>query len=286
MRRYSVMGLVLVLGVLGFVAGCGQENLGEESWVVVPTTIRPSLPPVTEPSSEPTDETEATEVKSELDLWAELIRPDQFNYDPDVIGAIEDPASIYVLANKLNQLPEDYVPEDLVEPDVRFSFDEDNPKRKMRQEAADALALLFEGAKEDGHTLFALSGYRSYATQKWIYEGFVASRGQEAADTFSARPGHSEHQTGLAMDVTSASVGYDLKEAFGETPEGIWVADNAHTYGFIIRYPEDKTEITQYKYEPWHLRYVGIDLATYLYEAGLTLEEFFGTALGGSRGDS
>ena len=100
------------------------------------------------------------------------------------------------------------------------------------------------------------------------------SDGGEAADTYSARAGHSEHQTGLAVDITSDSVNEELTVEFGETEEGKWVAENAHRFGFIIRYPEDKTLLTGYQYEPWHLRYVGIDAATEIYENGWILEEY------------
>lgn len=207
--------------------------------------------------------------------WQDMIRPGDFSYNTDEIKKVKNPISLYVMMNKANQLPSDFIPDTLTEPGVRFAFDHADEKRQMRKVAADALEKLFGGADEAGHTLYALSGYRSYNRQKSVYNYWVSLYGQEEADKFSARPGHSEHQTGLAMDITSESVAFDLQEAFGETPEGQWVKENAHLYGFIIRYPKDKTDITLYNYEPWHLRYVGEGLSTYLYEEDLTLEECF-----------
>ncbi len=135
-------------------------------------------------------------------------------------------------------------------------------------EASGPLWEMFAAAKEEGIKLWMTSGYRSYYDQQYIYNGYVKRDGQEKADTYSARPGHSEHQTGLAYDLN------DLDWNFGETPEGIWVAENCHKYGFILRYPKGKEEITGYMYEPWHIRYVGVEKAKEIYESGLCLEEF------------
>ena len=135
-------------------------------------------------------------------------------------------------------------------------------------EASGPLWEMISAAKSEGVKLWMTSGYRSYYDQQYIYNGYVKRDGQEEADTYSARPGHSEHQTGLAYDLN------DLTWDFGETPEGIWVAENCHKYGFILRYPAGKEEITGYKYEPWHIRYVGVEKATEIYESGLCLEEF------------
>lgn len=202
-----------------------------------------------------------------------------YNTSTHQIGEVSVPDSIYVLANKLNHLPEDYTPDPLRVPDIRFSIAEYNEKKNQREEPAKALELMFADAESEFHYLFAVSGYRSYNRQQTIYNYKVDTRGLEAADEVSARPGHSEHQTGLAMDITCESVGFGLEYAFGNTPEGIWVAENAHKYGFIIRYLEDKVDITGYNYEPWHLRYVGIDLASYVHENQLTLEELYSSIL-------
>jgi len=192
-----------------------------------------------------------------------------------------DPASAeakaaILLVNKQNSLDASYKPDDLVVPDVKFSFDGDNPKKQLQRVAAEALERLFAAAEKDGIELRAVSGYRSYATQKAIFERNAKLKGEAEANRTSAYPGQSEHQTGLAMDVSAASVNYALEEAFGETVEGIWLAEHAAEFGFIIRYPQEKEDITGYKYEPWHLRYVGVDVAEYVTAQGLTLEEYVG----------
>lgn len=188
--------------------------------------------------------------------------------------------SLMILVNKKRNLPEDYVPENMVIPQVKFSFEGDRPKKYLRKEAALALEDLFQEAKKDNLDLLAVSGYRSYQTQKNIFESKTRSIGEAAANMTSAYPGQSEHQTGLAMDITCAQAGFSLIEDFGAMEEGIWVKKNAHKYGFIVRYPKGKEDITGYSYEPWHLRYVGKETAAYIYEKGITLEEYFAQVYG------
>lgn len=129
---------------------------------------------------------------------------------------------------------------------------------------------LSNAAAEQGLSLYIGSGFRSYSDQNYIYNNYVSVDGKEKADTYSARPGHSEHQTGLAIDCNT------IDDAFGETKEAEFIAEHAHEFGFIIRYPKGKESITGYKYEPWHLRYLGTETATKVYESGLTLEEYLG----------
>lgn len=188
---------------------------------------------------------------------------------------IGNPYDVLAVINKEAALPEDYVPYDLIVPDVQFTFKENYPIKQLREPAAINLEKLFAAAEDAGYQLVARSGYRSYETQSDLFSAYARERGEEAANLFSARPGESEHQTGLAMDITSHSVNYQLTTAFGDTPEGVWVKENAHQYGFIIRYPDRKEEITQYQFEPWHLRYVGERAAKEIAENGLTLEEYF-----------
>jgi len=189
---------------------------------------------------------------------------------------ILNPNNIAVMVNKEVGLSSNYIPEDLVRPNVNFSFgDEDIEKAYLRQEAATALEILMNAASNEQIYLFAVSGYRSYDRQKTIYDNEVATSGVEWADKSIAIPGYSEHQTGLAMDVSAQSVGFRLTEDLGQTKEGIWLAENAHKYGFIIRYPKGKEGITGYRYEPWHIRYVGEEIAKDIYENDLTLEEYF-----------
>src|SRR5690606_37608630 len=121
------------------------------------------------------------------------------------------------------------------------------------------------------------SAYRSYGVQVNVYNGWVNQLGQAGADLTSARPGHSEHQTGLAVDISSVPAVCALDQCFADTPEGKWLAAHAHKWGFVLRYPNGKTSVTGYEFEPWHYRYVGVDLATAMHETGIrTLEEFFG----------
>jgi len=179
--------------------------------------------------------------------------------------------SMTQLVNKNHSIPRDYVPADLVWVSLPSTRD-----TQLRAEAAQQLIKLFDGASAQGLTLYCSSGYRSYATQAAIYQWHVEMYGVAGAELVSARPGMSEHQLGLAMDVTSASASFDLVESFGTTAEGQFVRDHAHKYGFIVRYPQGKTHITGYAYEPWHLRYLGVPVATAIYNSGKTMEEFYG----------
>lgn len=191
-------------------------------------------------------------------------------------GAIDTVKDSYtVLVNKEYSLPSNYIPKDLVVPDVLYNFNYYDEKKLLRQVAATALEELFVAADDEGLTLCAISGYRSYDRQKEIYDSNIATKGEEYTNRYSARPGHSEHQTGLSMDVSTISVDNRLEPVFAYTPEGKWLAANAHLFGFIIRYPDDKEYITGYSYEPWHVRYVGKDLAEYLFENEITLEDYY-----------
>ncbi|SEL17475.1 D-alanyl-D-alanine carboxypeptidase family protein [Paenibacillus sp. OK003] len=196
----------------------------------------------------------------------------------DAQAVVTNSEAMTVIVNKQRSLPEGYEPDDLVEPNVPFSFDGPHEKRHMRKEAAEALEKLFAGAKADDIELRAVSGYRSYQRQVSIYNNNVKTKGQEYTDRVSSVPGHSEHQTGLAIDVSSPSVGNAIEEVFGTSKEGQWLAEHAAEYGFIIRYPKGEEGITGYVYEPWHIRYVGTDLAPDVVKSGLTLEEYFDEA--------
>lgn len=195
------------------------------------------------------------------------------------IGLDIEPDSISVFVNKEYALPESYIPENLVVPNIKFYGGGNNDKNKLRQEAAEALEKMFCEALDDDIVLYGVSGYRSYARQKEIYDKNVRMRGSQATNKVSAAPGHSEHQTGLAMDISSKSIGGALTERFGETPEGKWVAENSYQYGFIIRYPKNGEQITGYSYEPWHLRYVGTEISEYIHNENITLEEYYGYTL-------
>ncbi|MBS8264545.1 D-alanyl-D-alanine carboxypeptidase family protein [Mesobacillus boroniphilus] len=189
---------------------------------------------------------------------------------------IQNPQNTMSLVNKIFGLPEDYIPADLVRPNVPFSFgDAKLEKSLMREEAAKALENMFAGARNDGIELAAVSGYRSYGRQETLFNAEVNKVGEEKALQAVARPGSSEHQSGLTMDISSKTNNFNLNEQFGSTKEGVWLAHNAHKYGFILRYPRGKENLTGYMYEPWHFRYVGIKAATEIYENDWTLEEYF-----------
>ena len=157
-----------------------------------------------------------------------------------------------LIVNKSYSIPASYAPGDLT------------------WECRAALDALSAGAAANGLSIYLISGYRSYDYQLGLYNRYVERDGQAAADRYSARAGHSEHQTGLAVDVNS------LDYSFSDTPEGQWLAAHCHEYGFILRYPEGKEEITGYRYEPWHIRYLGVETAAKVVESGLTLEEYLG----------
>lgn len=179
--------------------------------------------------------------------------------------SLDDANSIWVVVNKLRPLnPQDFEPDDLVDVPVPHTWDP-----LLRQEPSDAIVAMFQAALDEADlSLASNSAFRSFSAQESIYDG---------DDLLTARPGFSEHQTGLVMDIGAESGECSLAACFGDTAEGIWLRDNAWRFGFILRYPADKTPVTGYEFEPWHYRYVGVPLATEMHETGITtLEEFFG----------
>ena len=185
----------------------------------------------------------------------------------------QDPTDTLILVNKYNKAPT--VPLTLVKPHVEPCEEKISENIYMRPDAASALEELFAGAEEAGYKLYARSGYRSYSVQKAIFERKLQRMDEKSANLSVAKPGYSEHQTGLAMDFEGEStLGNGLNSKIGESPEGIWVAENCWRYGFILRYPKDKTNITGYVYEPWHVRYVGKEAAQEIYEMDITMEEY------------
>lgn len=254
--------MMLIEGISGDKEAPGSEEPANEE-----PTENPSGEPE-EPIGEHEEEPKEPEVPGE--------EPSAENPTGQDNVIVENPGAIDALVNRTSNLPDTYVPEDLVElTDVPTVLS--NPEvNQLRSAAYEALKELFTAAKEEAsYDLYARSGYRSYNTQTSLYSSYVTNHGQAAADTFSAKPGQSEHQTGLAMDITCEAMNFQLDDTFGETEEGKWVSENAHRFGFIIRYPKGKEDITGYMYEPWHIRYLGVELAKDVYESGLTLEEYF-----------
>lgn len=186
----------------------------------------------------------------------------------------EDEANgLFLLVNKENPIDADYVPEDL-EPIRYYAEDRNANSRYMRAEAAEHFHELVEAAAQEGIDIVMTTAYRSYEFQEILWNYNVSQKGEEEANKTSARPGESEHQTGLAVDLSTSEIDYRNSYDFENTAAGQWVAENAHRFGFIIRFPQNKTDITGYSYEPWHLRYVGETAAADIYEQNLTLEEY------------
>ncbi|WP_354350976.1 M15 family metallopeptidase [Pseudarthrobacter sp. PvP090] len=194
-----------------------------------------------------------------------MIAPSAMAVDPGAYD-IDSASSLQVVVNKHRPLnPATYVPGQL----VRVQGE------RLRAEAADAYKQLAKAAKAAGVNIMPISGYRSYSQQASLYDSYVRQYGQATADAIAARPGYSEHQTGLAMDIGNASGTCALQACFATTPAGKWAADHAAEHGFIIRYPAGAEATTGYTYEPWHLRYVGgRDIADAVTSEG-TLEAFF-----------
>ncbi len=231
---------------------------------------------VEEPQVDRADEDENADRQAQA---GPFLQEEYFNEVKEVDGKyqIQNPDNQLALVNKGYSLPHDYIPNDLVRPNVEFSFGEaELEKSLMRKEAAAALEKMFESAKNEGIELYAVSGYRSYARQDQLFDAEVMSAGEQKALQAVAVPGTSEHQTGLAMDISSRSANFALSEQFGNTEEAKWLFENAHRFGFILRYPKGKEEITGYMYEPWHYRFTGEEAAAEIYKNNLTLEEYFG----------
>lgn len=180
------------------------------------------------------------------------------------IKEVENPDDLLVLVNKYNALPANYEPDDLVSLSNGSQF-------KLRKVAAEAYEKLIGYAEQNGVEVLPFSGYRSYNTQKAIYNNHVNNNGREKADTYSARPGHSEHQLGLAVDIRSKD--YELKRLTKEDAK--WINENCSKFGFIVRYTKEDEFITGYMEETWHLRYVGVKVAKEVMSLGITYDEYY-----------
>ncbi len=215
---------------------------------------------------------------SELEEALKDVDFSEYGFDLEKPKLINDINSLFVLANKANYFPEDFVPIGLVAPKSRYAGGGD--RNKLRDIAADALDDMVKAAAESSCDIQSVSAYRSIAYQKDLFNYYAQRDGVEKANKYSSKPGYSEHHTGLCVDLSSPSMGFGLDQSYGDTPEGKWLEENAAEYGFVIRYPKDKENITGYTYEPWHLRYLGIPLARYLKQNNLCYEEFLALQLG------
>ena len=256
----SLLSVVLVLLLL--LLGVGLFGLLRGK----PETEQP-VEPVVE-----TAEPEASKEPIEAEVTAEPVEEEP-QIDPSVFT---DTDSFLIVANKKHKLPDGYVPADLVEPDIATT-----QHCTMRAPAAEAIAQMAQAAAAEGITLKISSAYRGEDYQRSLYNNYSASYGSETADTISSRPGYSDHQTGLAADFVEqdgSMNGINFNENFETTDSGIWLRNHAHEYGFIMRYPKGKQDITGYAYEPWHYRYIGVEYATEIYNVDefYTFEEYFG----------
>ncbi len=181
---------------------------------------------------------------------------------------VKNPEDVTVLVNKIHSIPEGWKPTDL-EPSI------DNPNQKLRKEANEAYTRFYKAAKAQGIPIYSISGYRVSSLQERYWKNMCKVYGEEYASEFSAYPNRSEHQLGLAMDVSFKTTGDRLSEAVADSKVGKFIVEHGYEYGFILRYPHNKVAITNYGYEPWHIRYVGQELATKLHHEGLTLEEYY-----------
>lgn len=250
----SIVSLLIVIIIVASVLYKGQSSAskGEKEQPIETATKekvqKVDAEPVKEENTPKDESKQQSKEKPKVDENG-YIKGQQLPSEPTYIKGI-------LIANKKYPLPADFSPG--VDP-----------------EANAALNTMSAAAKVNGFELTAFSSFRSYDYQKQLYMKYVNKDGQAAADRYSARPGYSEHQTGLAFDI--GEVGNEdvwLTDAFGETPAGQWLVKHAHEYGFILRYPKGKEDITGYMYESWHFRYVGIKLAKEIYEKNVTLEEY------------
>ncbi|MCL1791765.1 MAG: D-alanyl-D-alanine carboxypeptidase family protein [Peptococcaceae bacterium] len=186
------------------------------------------------------------------------------------IKQITEPEYLLVLCNKYNQLPRDYQPKDLKPMGYGYF---------LREDAAEAYLDMIKAGAQDNLSFQLKSAFRSYDTQAGLYNSSVSRNGKDHADVASARPGHSEHQTGLALDVTQPTGDYSLSVTFDQTLQFEWLSKHAHEFGFILRYPADKIDITGFMYEPWHYRYVGKEVAAEIYRLGISFDEYVATHL-------
>lgn len=181
---------------------------------------------------------------------------------------IKNPDSLMVLVNKLNRLQSNYVPHDLEQISLNYATN----NKFLRKEAKENFEKLSSDAKKIGYSIIAVSAYRDYDYQENLFNNYVKKKGENYALKCSAKAGHSEHQTGLSVDVMGSNNDYDQ---FEKSKEFDWMKNNSYKYGFILRYPKGKEYITGFKYEPWHYRYVGKDIASIIYTEGITLEEYY-----------
>ena len=256
MKRISKITLILMAAAS--MTACGK--VGERSSLPIPqqpaatVTEAATEAPAANTAAGSSDNTAAAPAQQQSAQTQTANTSSDYNYGP-APAQYDDSRLTYIngvlIANKSYSLPADFAP-------------------GLDSTCYNQFCKLSSAAAQEGLNIYLSSGFRSYDYQAQIYNNYCARDGQAAADTYSARPGYSEHQTGLAIDVNQ------IDDSFIGTPEAIWLENHCHEFGFILRYPQGKQDITGYQYESWHIRYVGTDLATQIHNSGLTLEEYFG----------
>ncbi|MGM0652109.1 MAG: M15 family metallopeptidase [Bacillota bacterium] len=269
--------ICFLVGLVGIVTGCDvlPEEEPEEQVIDDPFEEQEEEPEELEelPSSSEKEDSEDEQEKEagsesvEQGDGGEAVPAEQ--YETGDYKVIVDGDYLLALVTKGTTLKSSYSPADLRQIPSHM-----NPSYEMylRSEALALLEQLYQAAEEDGVALGIRSAYRSYSTQKRLFNDYASRHGEEEANRFSARPGQSEHQLGTTVDFGGTAV--DFTAEFGQTPRGIWLAENAHKYGFALSYPRNKEDITGYIYEPWHFRYIGVEAAREWKESGLTLREY------------
>ncbi|MBR3301492.1 MAG: M15 family metallopeptidase [Firmicutes bacterium] len=286
----AVALIVLAAMVLSSVIGVamGNTETGKTPAPAPSNTVTPSdVPSGNNGETVPQNGADPEPAKEPTAKEKALSRQD-FTIDPATgmakeIKIVDD--NYTILVNRTHPLAQSYKPDDMVT--VKYVVSGVGKKGEtdqLRKVAAEAFEKMVEAAAEQEINIKMRTGFRSYEYQKdRLYDPEVKNKGQAEADKATARPGHSEHQTGLALDVGGESQKYALSYEFGDTKEGKWVAEHCHEFGFIIRYVDgtkkEPGKLTGYVFEPWHIRYVGVDVATEMYELGggkLTYEEYLG----------
>lgn len=263
-NKILLAGLILslVLGLIGIIMLVATDNVtSNESGENVVQEVEKL------DNQEEVEELEESAIETKPE---ETPDPVPIELEWPVIYSSQQASSLTVVVNKKHRLPSDYVPS------LKSVVG-----GQLRPEAADALTAMLSAAQNDGISMRIISSYRSYSTQVATYNKWVNIDGKAQADRSSARAGHSEHQTGLAVDLGTPDAVCDLAICFGDTAQGKWLALNAHNYGYIVRYESDTESVTGYQYEPWHMRYLGVDVAKAVKNSGLTLDQYYGVEAGG-----
>lgn len=277
MNRRTLLGAALGVGSTALLAACGSQSRGassspsassaaSSSTASSPSAASASASGIPSPTGAASSTTPSPTASASASVSASTSGP--VTIAPAQPSVESQPDSLRCLVNKMRPFAQlDWEPSDLV----------DFYGQQLRAEAAKAADTMIDAAAADGVTLLVSSAYRSYAVQQQTYQYWVSVNGQQVADQLSARPGYSEHQTGLAIDFASPE-GCRLEECYRDTLAGQWLAKNAPRYGYILRFPDGRQSVTGYRFEPWHYRYVGVQTAQeYVSSGAKTFEEFIGT---------